>query len=321
MLHRFIGPRYETSTNLCYFQEYLFQSAVLSKMFIVLMIANSLFQAIKYGILSTWQNDVFYLYCAVFVFVCIILSVSFQTAELFCPFNNDQYLYYKNWANETHIPKSLIAVFCCFFMPLCIALIGVCFFTTQSVYISRHRNNHMLNNILFRLGLYPIFLVICVFPILGFLVYVIVLGRENNPLRHTGLLLVSSSGIFVGVAYYFCLQKAKQNIHKISTIMITSVAENSIAGPSSSSPSTLTPQNVGNSQVGTQSSHRSTVTLQSLRTSLMGSQSSLRNTTVTQKVCNPTQAMSPQDIDLMRQALLSDYDNYHQNDLYLAFSP
>ncbi len=151
----FIGPRYEISTKLCYFQEYLFQWAVLSKMFIILMISNSIFRAIKHGHLWTWRNNFFCIYCALFVFGCAILSISFQTVELFCPFNEDNELYYKNWSNDTHIHirYSIIAVFCFYITPLGIALNLSCFYSFQSIYLSRQSKRSVIANIVFKLGL------------------------------------------------------------------------------------------------------------------------------------------------------------------------
>lgn len=284
MRHRFIGPRYETSTKICQFQEYLFQWATLSKMFIVVVISNSIFRAIKYGDLSTWRNNFFYVYCGVFVFVCVIFSIAFNTAEIFCPFNENEELYYKHWKND--IPSSYIAISCCYFLPLIIGFNVAVFYSTLSIYISRYRKSVAINSVLKELGLYPILLVLCVVPILAFIAFVIQFGHQNLLLWHSGVFLVNCGGIFVGIVYLVSTRKAKfvpKEGAVQSSAMITSVAENRHI------------------------SHASTV----------------RNTTVTIKLSNlsPAEGLLPYGTEFMNLALLSDYDNYCEDELYLTFSP
>ena len=116
----FLGPRYETHTTLCKIQEYLFQLGTFMQSIISVWMCAIIFYAIRFGTVLAWGNPKIYRW-AIVSFLCLLLSIPFDTAALFCPFDENHSLSYHRLSKSSRDFNRLI-VYCCYMLPFQLVL-------------------------------------------------------------------------------------------------------------------------------------------------------------------------------------------------------
>lgn len=210
----FFGPRYEKSTILCNFQEYLFQFGSLGQAIIGVIVCTIISYAIHSGgAVLTWNNKLIFPWIILFIF-CNIISISFHTATLFCPFNHDVYI--QNLKENKLLDKFIVYVFT-FLIPLFLCFITTTFHTINSIYYAGRMNGNIITLVAKQLRWYPFMLIICTFPLSFFFFLLVVTGHENHILRIIGALSACSSGTMNGIVYYTIIGKSKERSYSSST--------------------------------------------------------------------------------------------------------
>jgi hypothetical protein len=162
----FIGPRYETETKLCHFQEYLFQIGTLGQGLTSVIICTTIFQAIRFGTVPNWQHKNI-LSWIIFGPICIILSASLNTAVIFCPFNEDKDFSHSNLSSTRKSFNHVIAYLCVYVFPMSVCFLCTVIYTALSTYFASRIASSKVNTVASQLRFYPYMLSICMFPLLS----------------------------------------------------------------------------------------------------------------------------------------------------------
>lgn len=210
----FFGPRYEKSTKLCNFQEYLFQFGSLGQAIIGVIVCTIISYAIHSGgAILTWNNKLIFPWIILLI-TCNIISICFNTAELFCPFNQD--VYYPN-LSENNLVNNFIVYLFSFLIPLFLCFITTTFHTFSSIYYAERMNGNIITLVAKQLRWYPLMLIICTFPLSFFFFLLVTTGHENHILRIIGAISACSSGSMNGIVYYTIIGKSRERTYSSST--------------------------------------------------------------------------------------------------------
>jgi hypothetical protein len=205
----FLGPRYETDTTLCLIQEYMFQIGSLGQGITAVIVCRTIAKAIQFGKVPTW-NSQWIIPWVLSLPMCITLSASFNTATMFCPFNEHHEIYQKNITRDSSVFRSLICYSLCYLFPLFMCVISTLWYTIRSMYTAYRKSDRAIYQVAQQLRLYPLMLAICMSPIASYFLSVIITGEENHPLLFIGAILASSSGIINGWVYFIIIRNSKE---------------------------------------------------------------------------------------------------------------
>lgn len=210
----FFGPRYETSTTLCHFQEYLFQFGSLGQAIIGVIVCTIISYAIQSGGVILLWNNLLILPWVILLPICNIISICFDTADLFCPFN--QNVYYPN-LKQNNLAHKFIVYTLSFLIPLFLCLLTTTIHTVNSIYYAQRMNGNTISLVAKQLRWYPLMLVVCTFPLSFFFFLLVTTGHENHVLRIIGAICSCSSGTMNGIVYYTIIGKSKERSFSSST--------------------------------------------------------------------------------------------------------
>lgn len=217
----FLGPRYETSSNLCHGQEYIFQLAVLLKAATIVIVCVTIYYAIVCGlILDISSRQVMIWYFSMIIFW--IISVSCNTAKLFCPFNYHHELSVEELNRNSFDFAPLISYVVTFLFPLTVCFIITSYFTIKSQLHAQKLAAHSINAVASSLRVYPVILAVCMYPISAFLIIVIVADKEIHSLLFISAILACSSGTVNGVLYMTLINKTperRRSVHSPGTTL------------------------------------------------------------------------------------------------------
>jgi hypothetical protein len=205
----FFGPRYETETTLCLAQEYMFQLGSFGQGITAVIICTTISKAIQFGKVPTWKNKEIIPW-VLSLPICLTLSVSFNTATMFCPFNKHHELYHPNLTHNSPVLKHLVCYILCYLFPLLMCVISTLWYTIRSMYTAYRKSDRAIYQVAQQLRLYPLMLAICMSPIVSYFISVIITGEESHPLLFLGAILASSSGIINGWVYFHIIRNSKE---------------------------------------------------------------------------------------------------------------
>lgn len=208
----FLGPRYEVETKLCQGQEYLFQIGSLGQGIISVIICTTISQAIQFGKVPTWKHKGIIAWVLLLP-VCIIFSISFNTATMFCPFNKHHELYHPNISRSAPILPHLISYILSYLFPLLLCVLFTLWHTVRSMYIAYRKSDKAIFHVARQLRLYPAMLVLCMSPIVSYFITIIVTGKDYHPLLFIGAILASSSGMINGAVYFTIIRNSKERTY------------------------------------------------------------------------------------------------------------
>lgn len=204
----FPGSRYTDDDILCRVQEYMLQIGALLKTVTAVIICKTIYHVIHSGMILNLQNyRVAILYIS--ATVCIIISISLNTAAIMCPFDRSG-LKYTNLFSEdgsSHDFTSLLGYIFCFFCPLILSLM---FTSYYAIYSSSHARKIAIDSITTvatSLRWYPIVIAVMMLPLSTYLFIVICTGREIRILGLIGAMCSCCSGIVNGVVYILIINK------------------------------------------------------------------------------------------------------------------
>jgi hypothetical protein len=144
--------------------------------------------------------------------ICLTLSVSFNTATMFCPFNKHHELYHPNLTHNSPVLKHLVCYILCYLFPLLMCVISTLWYTIRSMYTAYRKSDRAIYQVAQQLRLYPLMLAICMSPIVSYFISVIITGEESHPLLFLGAILASSSGIINGWVYFHIVWNSKERV-------------------------------------------------------------------------------------------------------------
>jgi hypothetical protein len=205
----FLGPRYEKETVLCHGQEYLFQIGSLGQGITAVIICTTISTAIQSGKVPTWRNQRIMPWI-IFLPLCIIFSIAFNTATLFCPFNKHHELYHPNITRNAPVLPHLICYILCYLLPLLICVIVTLWHTIRSMYAAYCKSDKAIFQVAQQLKLYPLVLIVCVSPIGSYFLATILSDQSSHPLLFVGAILACSSGMINGLIYFIIIQNSKE---------------------------------------------------------------------------------------------------------------
>lgn len=205
----FLGPRYETETKLCLGQEYLFQIGSLGQGIISVIICTTISQAIQYGRVPSWTHKKI-IYWIILFPICIIFSIVFNTATMFCPFNKQHELYHTKLTSDAPIIPHLITYVLAYLFPLLLCCLFTIYYTIISMHSAYHKSDKAIYQVVQQLRLYPIMLTICISPIASYFITIIVAKYDCHPLLFIGAILASSSGLINGLVYFMIIKNSKE---------------------------------------------------------------------------------------------------------------
>jgi hypothetical protein len=191
--------RYETETDLCYMQEYLFQISTLYQGFIAIIICSTIFYTIRYGKTPPINSHQTLMWIIIPLFF-VAFSCGFKTASIFCPFNRQHELYFPNL--QTSGPRRpCLGYFLFYLLPMSSSWGFTLYYSIKSWYHANRLATDSISMVASQLRLYPLTLAICMFPISAFFLIVIFAGKEIHPILFVGAILASSTGTVNGIAY------------------------------------------------------------------------------------------------------------------------
>lgn len=254
----FLGPRYEKETVLCHGQEYLFQFGSLGQGVTAIIICTTIAKAIQFGKVPTWRNKAIITWILLLP-LCLIFSIAFNTATLFCPFNKHHELHHPNITHNSPVLPHLICYILCYLFPLLICVFVTLWHTIRSMYVAYCKSDKAIFQVAQQLKLYPLMLVFCMSPIVSYLVVVIITGEENHPLLFIGAILASSSGMINGLFYFLVIRNSKERSYSAqnfngqmsSSFLMTDNARKSPWKPKGRNKSTPSPKGIGSPRAET----------------------------------------------------------------------
>jgi hypothetical protein len=205
----FLGPRYEEETVLCHGQEYLFQIGSFGQGITAVIICTTIAKAIQCGKVPTWRNKGIVAWILLLP-LCIGFSIAFNTATLFCPFNKHHELYHPNLTHSAPVLPHLIAYILCYLFPLLLCVIFTLWYTIRSMYVAYRKSDKAIFQVAQQLKLYPLMLALCMFPIVSYVISIIITGVESHPLLFVGAIFASSSGMINGFFYFLIIRNSKE---------------------------------------------------------------------------------------------------------------
>jgi len=189
----FAGPRYDRESNLCEVQEYMFQFSTLMKSVMSVVICTTIYNAIRFGrVIDLWDQSI--LSWIVFGISATVLSISFDTAQLFCPFNFEHSLYFKNIPINSPQVDRLVVYGCCYLFPISVSFVFNCLYSFRSHQRARILRVSSIASVAQQLLMYPIALGFAICPLFIFIFLTIFAGHEVRPLLYIGAVIVSSVG-------------------------------------------------------------------------------------------------------------------------------
>ena len=188
----FFGCQSDQSNWLCYTQAYLFQAGTLYKAAIICLITGVVFYTFQTGVIINLNNNVVKAYF-VFTNVLLLISLSLNVAELFCPF---EIAFDRN--------KTTI-LFVCYLLPVIIFTVVTtgCYIwiflyskMVTSLNITRAANN---------LNIYPIIYLLSCVPLGVFIILDYWIDRDNKNINLfcSWAVLISLSGFTIGMHYFY----------------------------------------------------------------------------------------------------------------------
>ncbi len=189
-----------------------------------MIICGTIYHAIKYGTLITWNNRVIISWLCIGI-ICLILSITFNSAKIFCPFNNgDSELKTLNWNGESPEFVALLAYCTCYMTPMCISLLLISLYSLLAGIYGKRISTNAINTVTQQIQLYPIITALAILPIGCFFVLTATFGKEVRHLFQVGGLLCSSSGTVVGMVYLrnnsASFKKNHQQVYKSTTDLV-----------------------------------------------------------------------------------------------------
>jgi hypothetical protein len=192
--------RYEEETTMCRVQEYIFQFGTMNEAFTAVVICNVIYQTIRHGRAPTWKNKSTMIWFGV-ANLCFLVSCSFNTARIFCPFNRQHELAVSNLTKNSFVFVPLMGYFVFYLLPIAVCWAFTAFYSFQSSVYADLLAANSITTVARQLRLYPVMLAVCMFPLSTFFLIVVITGEEVHPLLYVGALLTSSSGAINAVAF------------------------------------------------------------------------------------------------------------------------
>lgn len=197
----------------------MFQFSTLMKSITSVIICTTIYNAIKYGrVIDMWDQSV--LSWIVFGVGVTILSISYDTAELFCPFNFEHSMYYKNIPLSSPRLDRLVVYGCCYLFPVTLCFSFNCLYSWRSHQHARSLHVGSITAVARQLLMYPIVLGIAICPLFLFVFLTILTGHEVRPLLYIGAIIVSSVGT-ANAFVFFRIVHANRNSWRQNSNFVT----------------------------------------------------------------------------------------------------
>jgi hypothetical protein len=208
----FLGPRYHTSGTLCKAQEYVFQFTTLCKLINTVLVVGSAYALLKTKVLNSGWTRLTFILSYLSAVVCLLFSVIFDSAVVFCPFEHDNF--YAETLPDSDIKSERIAYIVTFLGPIVLQVIVITIFAVRTIMLSRQsypehiRKKYVVINFLANQLIYVLVLIYVFFlPIYAFYWILTVFGKSVTILAKMGACSVSSTGLITGTAYFICVKK------------------------------------------------------------------------------------------------------------------
>jgi hypothetical protein len=200
----FPGPRYHTEGPLCKAQEYVFQVTTLAKSVLGCVVCATLWYIIE-GRRDTERVKRLSICLAVFISVCFVFAIAFDSALVTCPFDRKM-LYVNNEDNSPEYETALVAFFVTYVAPHIVLFFLSFFFVFQTLRLIHIKSLSMIP-LIRDIGLVvvavPLFIVVLMAPLLIFMLIVVFHGHSTRVLLQLGGAAVSSMGLIIGAFYMF----------------------------------------------------------------------------------------------------------------------
>jgi hypothetical protein len=197
----FIGPRYERETNLCKIQEYIFQTGSLYQGIISLVMCATIHHTMIAGRIPKWTQVLVWPSIGL---ICIVASISCNTATMFCKFNSQHELKSVGRSSPLFVP--LVGYWCSYLGPLAIFVGISALYTVSSMRHASRIQDAAISKVARQLIMFPAMMSVCATPLVCWFLVVVVTGEERpRELILVGAVLASSSGTLIAVFYYLIL--------------------------------------------------------------------------------------------------------------------
>lgn len=215
----FIGPRYEESTELCKFQEYLFQIGTMNQGIVAILMSKSVFYTIRYGKLLRWTSAPV-LSWILFASLLTILSIAFRTAKLFCPFDGDNEFPIRKMGRSNEMIVPFVAYWLVYITPCILSIITTLYYYLQSAHYALQTRDTGVIRVARQLRMLPVALSVCILPLFTWLVFVMFTHFQNRVMLAFAAMLASSSGSINAIFYHHYLANSETAFRESSLVVL-----------------------------------------------------------------------------------------------------
>jgi hypothetical protein len=240
----FLGNRRNHQENLCRVQEYLFEAATLSKVFLCITSAGILSYAVSARRLPNWRVLKGCEYGLMFLLVCLmVLLIYFDGSRPLCEMSIADDLRIQN--------PSRIVFFLAYMLPLQLSFFLTILLSIPPLILHREIAKTILKSILDRLVPLPLIFTFCFLPplILSFLV--VTTGEDSLVLYRLSAICVSLSGTIFATCHFYLRGKPPSRTQSTFANSISGVVDVSEAfGPMTAVSEQEMLNSIKNSSVG-----------------------------------------------------------------------
>lgn len=135
--------------------------------------------------------------------MCIVVSISCNTAQLFCPFleNGSELKYLKEPTSKRFI--SIFAYNLFFLFPAAISFLFIIIYSILTSCYTSGLSSNALKHVTQQLHLYPIVTTVSLLPISLYFTIAVTTGIEVNYLGKLSAVMISSNGSMIGSVYLY----------------------------------------------------------------------------------------------------------------------